>query len=126
MKHTYFDKNDPWTGMLAAAAFAIRSTTNRQKGYSLGQFIFVLDMTIPIKHRVDWELIRQKKKTQVNRDNTRENKHRVEYDYKVGDKFMLTNHTTYKYETPYKGPFLITQYFTNGTVNLQCGPTKIR
>ena len=39
---------------------------------------------------------------------------------------MLTNHTAYKYETPYKGPFVITQYFTNITVNLQYGPTKIR
>ena len=32
---------------------------------------------------------------------------------------MLTNHTAYKYETPYKGPFVITQCFTNGTVHLQ-------
>ena len=27
---------------------------------------------------------------------------------------------------PYKGPFLITQYFTNGTVNLQCGAIQIK
>ena len=39
---------------------------------------------------------------------------------------MLTNHTVYKYETPYKGPFVITRCFTNGTVNLQYSPTKIR
>ena len=38
---------------------------------------------------------------------------------------MLTNQTAYKYETPYKGPFLITQCFTNGTVKLQCGVIKI-
>ena len=39
---------------------------------------------------------------------------------------MLTNHTVYKYETPYKGPFLITHYFTNVTVNLQCGAVQIK
>ena len=39
---------------------------------------------------------------------------------------MLNNHAAYKYETPYKVPFLITQCFTNGTVNLQHGVTKIR
>ena len=39
---------------------------------------------------------------------------------------MLTYHTAYKYEIPYKGPFVITQCFTNGTVNLQYGLTKIR
>ena len=49
----YVDKDDPWTGILAAAAFAIRSTTNRQKGYSLGQLIFGCDIILPIKHRVD-------------------------------------------------------------------------
>ena len=38
---------------------------------------------------------------------------------------MLTKHTAYKYETPYKGPFVITQCFTNGTVMLQYGVTEI-
>ena len=26
----------------------------------------------------------------------------------------------------YTVPFVITQFFTNGKINLQCGPTKIR
>ena len=51
---TYVDKNDPWTGILAAAAFAIYSTTNRGKGYSPGQLIFGRNIILPIKHRVDW------------------------------------------------------------------------
>ena len=38
---------------------------------------------------------------------------------------MITNHTAYKYEIPYKCPLVITQCFTNGTVNLQYGTTKI-
>ena len=37
---------------------------------------------------------------------------------------MLTNHTVYKYETPYRGPFVMTQCFTNGTVMLQYGVTQ--
>ena len=97
---TYVGENDQWKGILAEAAFAIRSTTSRQKGYSLGQLIFGRDMIIPIKHRVHWELIRQKKQTQINRDNASKNIHRVDYDYKVGDKVILTDHTAYKYETP--------------------------
>ena len=60
------------------------------------------------------------------KDNTQENKHRVHYDYKAVDKVMLTDHTAKKYETPYKGPFLISHYFTTITVNLQCGPIKIK
>ena len=38
---------------------------------------------------------------------------------------MLTNHTIYKHETQYKGPFLIAQCFTNGMVMLQCGAIQI-
>ena len=38
---------------------------------------------------------------------------------------MLLNHTAYIYETPYKGTFVRTQCFTNGTVMLQCGAIQI-
>ena len=109
-----------------AAEFSIHSTNSRQKGYSPSQLIFGRDIILPIKHRVDWELIRQQKQTQINRDNARENKYRLDYDYKVGDKVMVTDHTAYKYETIYKSHFMITQCFSNGTVNLQYGPTKNR
>ena len=37
----------------------------------------------------------------------------------------LTNHTSYKYGTSYTGSFVITQYFTNGMVKLQCSPKKL-
>ena len=50
---TYVDKNDPYTGILAAAAFVIRSKTNWQKVYSLGQLKFGHDMILPTKYRVD-------------------------------------------------------------------------
>ena len=96
-------------GILAASAFVIFSTISRQKGYSLGKLIFGCDMILLINYRVNWELMCQQKQTQINKDNAHENKHRVEYDYKVGDKVMLTDHTAYKYENPYKGTFVITQ-----------------
>ena len=62
-------------------------------------------MILPIKHNVDWELIHQQKQMQINRDNTRDNKHIVDYEYTIGDKFMINNHTAYKHETPYKQTF---------------------
>ena len=39
---------------------------------------------------------------------------------------MLATHTAYKYETAYKGPFLITQCFNNGALHLQCGVIQIK
>ena len=50
----------------------------------------------------------------------------MDHDYKVRYKVILNKHTAYKYETPYTGPFVITQYYSNGTLNLQYGPTKTR
>ena len=54
-------------------------------------------MILLIKQKVDWELIRQRKKAQIDKDNMRKNRHRVDYDYKVGDDIILTKHTEYKY-----------------------------
>ena len=65
-------------------------------------------MILPIKHTLGWELICKQKQAQINKENICKNKHRVDHNYKVGEIVMLTNHTTYKYETPYKVPFLIT------------------
>ena len=93
---------------MVASAFTIISTTNWKKGYSPGQLIFGRGIILLIRHKVDLGLIRQRKQAQINKYDISENRHRVEYDYKVGYKVMLNNHNTYIYETPYKVPFLIT------------------
>ena len=59
---------------------------------------------------------------QVNKDNIPKNNKIVDHDYKVRDKVMLANNALYKYEAPYKIPFVIMQCWTNVTVTLQCIP----
>ena len=49
---TYVDRDDALSGILAAEAFLIGSTTNRLKLYSPGQLLFVHEMILPIKHKV--------------------------------------------------------------------------
>ena len=88
--------------------------------------VFGRDMIIQIKHTVYWEWIHQRKKMQSNKDNTHTYINRVDHDYKVRYKVMLTKHTTYKHETTYTTPFVITRFFTNGTVDLQCVTKTIR
>ena len=95
ISQTYVDENDPQTGILAAAAFAILSTTNRLKFYSTVQFLFGHEMILTIKHEVDWELTHQKKQAQISKYYIYENKHRVDHNYKVGDKVIITKHTAY-------------------------------
>ena len=64
-----------------------------------------------------WDLIRQQRQAQINRDNSREDRYRVDYDHKVSDNVMLTKHTAYGYETPYMGPFVIKRCFINVMVS---------
>ena len=42
--------------------FIIISRKNMLEGYIPGQLLFVHNITIPIKHNVDWESIRRKSK----------------------------------------------------------------
>ena len=53
VQQTYVDENDLCMGILAVAAFSIRSTISSKKVYSPGQLIFGRDMILPIKHRVN-------------------------------------------------------------------------
>ena len=62
---------------------------------------------------------------QINKDNIRKNNKGFDHDYKVRDKVVLDKYAAYKYGTPYKGPFMIMQCWTNGIVTLKCGAIKI-
>ena len=50
----------------------------------------------------------------------------IDQDYKVGDKFMLTNNVDFKNKPPYLGPFDIIQCWTNNMVPFQYGASKTR
>ena len=76
---TYVDKDDPWSGILAAESFSVCSTANSLKGYIPGQLLFGRDMIILIKHKVDWELIHQINQAHINKDNIRENNKRFDH-----------------------------------------------
>ena len=82
-------------------------------------------MITMIKHKFDWELISQQKKMQINKYNIRKNIKRVDHEYKVIEKVMLTKNAAYKYEITYNGRFVMNKCWTNGMVTLQCGPIRI-
>ena len=49
-------------------------------------------MILPITHKADLELIRQRKQTKINKDNILKNNEIFDHGYKVGYKSMLNNH----------------------------------
>ena len=62
----YVDQDDPWMGILADAAFSVRSTIHTFKGYTLWLLVFGRDMILPIKNLADWKLMLQWKQAQIN------------------------------------------------------------
>ena len=75
-----------------------------------------------IKFIADWEAIRLRKQKQVNKDTEKENSLRVDHDYAVGDKVLITNKDIdRKLNCPTKGPYEIVQIYTNGTVCVKKG-----
>ena len=92
----------------------------------MGQLLFGRNMILLINDNTEWELIYQQKQAQMNKYDIHKNLKRFDQDYKVIDKTTLNNSSALKNETPYKGPFIIKQCWTNDTVKLQCGTNKTR
>ncbi len=84
------------------AAWAIRSTYHTVLKASPGAAIFGRDMLFDIPFIADWNKIRDYTQCQTNLNTARINSKRVNYDYKVGDKVLLTEEGILrKAESPY-------------------------
>ena len=90
---TYVDDADPWMGILAEAAFAIRATYHRTKQKSPGQLVFGRDVILPINHIANWRLTCQRKQAQIEKDAIHENLTRVDHDYRIGEWVMIRKKT---------------------------------
>jgi hypothetical protein len=116
LENNYLDDNDPWKGILCATAFSVQSTFYTTLQNTPGQLVFGRDMILNIKHEANWEYIRARKQNIVLKNNKAENAKRIPHTYNIGDKFYSKEEQKNKYETPYQGPFTITQVNENGTV----------
>jgi hypothetical protein len=80
--------NDP-NVFLDNAAWAIRSTYHTILKASPGAAIFGRDMLFDIPFIADWNKIGNYRQRQTDLSTERENKRRVDYDYKVGDRVLV-------------------------------------
>ena len=113
---------------LTNAAWAIRSTYHTVLKASPGAAIFGRDMLFDIPFLADWNKIGDYRQHQTDRNTKSENKHRVDYDYKVGDKVLvLKSGILCKAESRYDSdPWTITSVHTNGTIRVQRGSKSER
>jgi hypothetical protein len=114
------NEDHPWDEFLSFAAFAIRATYHTTLQATPAQLVFGRDMILPISISADWNMIKQRKQSEINRNNRRENRDRVDHTYKVGDKILLTKPGIQrKLHSPREGPYEITAVYDNGTIAIR-------
>ena len=79
--------NNPWSGILAATMFAVRTTYHTALQASPMHLVFGRDAILNIKHVANWEHIRQRKQLRINHKNKREKMRRNNHQYKFAEKF---------------------------------------
>ena len=117
------DEKDPWSGILAAASFAVRATYHTTTQATPMQLVFGRDAILNVKHVHDWEEIRIKKQTLIRKNNKKENKKRKEHTYTIGDSILLKAESNKaKFDPEWLGPYTVVAVNTNGTLRYQKGP----
>lgn len=109
--------------ILKCAAWAMRTSPNMITTYSPGNLVFERDMIFHKKVIAGWELIQSRHRAQKIRDNTRENRSRINYKYVIWDKVRIITTTRKRklFGFEQKGPYNITTVYYNGTVTIKCG-----
>ena len=122
VQNTILDKDDPWSGILAATMFAMRATVHTTLQATPSQLVFGRDSMLNITHDTNWKLIKERKQKMIRAGNVRENCTRIPYDYKIGDKVLIKNKQSTKYgNTAYSGPYTVMSVNNNGTLRVRKG-----
>jgi hypothetical protein len=106
---------------LSDTAWAIHSTYHTVLKASLGAAIFGQDMLFNIPYIADWQKTGEYRQRLTDLSNARENKGRIDYDYKFGQKLQLQKEgILHNAESRWhKKPWLIMTVHTNETIMVQ-------
>jgi hypothetical protein len=108
---------------LPDATWAVCSTYHTVLKASPGAAIFGRDMLFDILFIADWQKIGEHRQQLADLNNARENKGRIDYDYKVGQKVLLQKvgilcNAESRWHIK---PWLFTSVHTNGTITVKHG-----
>ena len=90
MQNNYLDEDDPWSGILAATDFSVRSTYHITLRYTPGHLVFGREMILNTPFIVDWEVISLRKQKIIGKSNQIENKNRKPHIYRIRDKVLAS------------------------------------
>jgi hypothetical protein len=80
-----FPNGDPWSNILASAAWAIRSMFHTTLGATPGQFVYGQDMLFDLSFKANWKNIKERKMARIEDSNQRKNAKRINHTYCAGD-----------------------------------------
>ena len=81
-------------------------------------------MILNIKHKANWEYIRKRKQQLIEKNNQAENAKQILHIYNIGEQVLIRQGTDNKYETPCKGPHVLTKVNENGTMRIRVENVK--
>jgi len=109
---------------LQTVAWAVRSTISTATRHSPGQLAFNHDMIMQTAIKVNWELVKQRKRELAVIANDRENKNCIQHAFGVGDLVLIIldkQERGPKLASPTEGPYKILKTYMNGTIKIQRG-----
>ena len=115
------DEDDPWSGILAVADFAVRSMYHITVQATPGQMIFGRDMMLNTPFIADWEAITLRKQIIIDKNNQIKNKNCKPHTYITHKELLVCNKQENMCEEPYVRPYLVNQVLTNGNVTIRWG-----
>eukprot|EP00804_Cyclotella_cryptica_P016189 CCRYP_005686-RB/>CCRYP_005686-RB protein AED:0.40 eAED:0.37 QI:0/-1/0/1/-1/0/1/0/141 len=113
---------------LTKAVWAVSSTYHTILKASPGAAIFGRDKLFDIPFLADWNKIGDNRKCQTDRNTEHENKSRVDWDYRIGDRVLLCNEGILcKPESKYHcDPWTISTVHMKGTISVHRGTKSER
>ena len=116
----YHEKDDPIKDMTSAAAYAMRATVHGVTKYTPSQLVFAKDMILRTTVEANVELVRQRREAAISWNNARENRSRIKYNYKKGDKILIISQSLDPKLQLHPGPYKVLSYEqSSGTLYIQ-------
>ena len=114
------DLDDPFTGILSACAFAMRTTVHATNRATPSQLVFGRDAIQNTLFKADWQYIADRKRHRIIQNNKKENNTRRPHVYQVGDKVIINENPNRKHgNSMHKSPQVVETVYDNGTVKLK-------
>lgn len=114
------NKENPVKDLTSAAAYAMRATVHGVTQCTPSQLVYSRDMILRTKMQANVELVRSRREAAIHANNTRENRKRIAYTYKPGDRILILSRALDPKLQLHQGPYKVESYNkATGTLHIK-------